>query len=410
MPFDPISLGIAGAGALFDFIKGRQAQNSASAGLAAQQQYLANALAEARYGKSQAMQTAGGLREDQFGNATYYDPAQGRWITSFSPTQQRIIDEGQQRQIRAQTRGRQASQDYDTERAGFLYDKPKTEAQSYSEIVQLLNDAMGTGERGLNTLMSRFGIRTAGNLPQLTQMDTGPSPSQQLAETMLKARTAALDENIKRKASHSAEYLPAMKQFEDTANYVAPIDPTGNAIVGMAQQGIQDLLKTGTAYDQLLGNINIGGARNVGSAQSDLSKTIMGDKTGSDLMSLAKMMMPGADKTGAMASSTKVGGSGGSGGGSDIGNWDHRFNYLMSNDPSRGVGGEAAPFGGNTSGGVARYGVGSGYGGGAGSVTELGFGGSAFPPVGAYGNPYGFGNAADYSEGYYKNPFGAWQF
>ena len=30
MPFDPISLGIAGAGALFDFIKGRQAQNSAS--------------------------------------------------------------------------------------------------------------------------------------------------------------------------------------------------------------------------------------------------------------------------------------------------------------------------------------------------------------------------------------------
>jgi hypothetical protein len=410
MPFDPISLGIAGAGALFDFIKGRQAQNSANAGLAAQQQYLANALAEARYGKSQAMQTAGGLREDQFGNATYYDPAQGRWITSFSPTQQRIIDEGQQRQIRAQTRGRQASQDYDTERAGFLYDKPKTEAQSYAEIVQLMQDAMGTGERGLNTLMNRFGIRTAGNLPQITQMDTGPSPGQQLAETMLKARQAALEENIKRKASHSAEYLPAMKQFEDTANYVAPVDPTGSSIVSMAQQGIQDLLKTGTAYDQLLGNINIGGARNVGSAQSDLSKTIMGDKTGSDLMSLAKMMMPGADKTGAMASSTKVGGSGGGGSSSDIGDWDHRFNYLMTNDPSRGAGGEAAPFGRPQSGGGARFGVGSGYGAGAGSVTDLGFGGSTFPPVGAYGNPYGFGNAADYSEGYYKNPFGAWQF
>jgi hypothetical protein len=344
MPFDPISLGIAGAGALFDFIKGRQAQNSASAGLAAQQQYLANALAEARYGKSQAMQTAGGLREDQFGNATYYDPAQGRWITSFSPTQQRIIDEGQQRQIRAQARGRQASQDYDTERAGFLYDKPKTEAQSYAEIVQLMQDAMGTGERGLNTLMNRFGIRTAGNLPQITQMDTGPSPGQQLAETMLKARQAALEESIKRKSSHSAEYLPAMKQFEDTANYVAPIDPTGNAIVGMAQQGIQDLLKTGTAYDQILSNINVGGARNVGSSQSDLTKAIGGDKTGSDLMNIAKMMMPGAEKAGLTpkASGTSVD-SDGNASGSTLGNWDRRYSFGAA---TKGVGGEAAPIGG----------------------------------------------------------------
>jgi hypothetical protein len=344
MPFDPISLGIAGAGALFDFIKGRQAQNSASSGLAAQQQYLANALAEARYGKSQAMQTAGGLREDQFGNTTYYDPAQGRWVTSFSPMQQRLIDEGQQRQRRAQIRGSQASEDYDRLRAEYLYNKPKTEAQSYSEIVQLLQDAMGTGERGVNTLMNRFGIRTAGNLPQITQMDTGPSPSQQLAETMLKARTSALDESLKRQSGHGSQYLPAMKQFEDTANYVAPEDPTGKGIVGMAQQGIQDLLKTGTAYDQLLGNINIGGARTVGSAQDSLTKSIMGDKTGSDLMSLAKMMMPGAEKAGvgAKASGTSVDSDGNSSG-SSIGDWDRRYNF---GPPTKGVGGEAAPFGG----------------------------------------------------------------
>ena len=327
MPFDPISLGIAGAGALFDFIKGRQAQNSASSGLEAQQQYLANALAEARYGKQQAMQTAGGLREDQFGNATYYDPAQGRWVTSFSPMQQRLIDEGQARQGRAQARGRQASQDYDTQRAGFLYDKPKTEAQSYAEIMQLLQDAQGTGERALNTLTNRWGVRTAGNLPTLTQMDRGPTPAQELAETMLKARGAALDESLKRKSGHSAEYLPSMKQFEDTANYVAPIDPTGSSIIGMAQQGIQDLLKTGTSYDQLLGNINIGGARNVGSAQDSLTKAIMGDKTGSDIMNIAKMMMPGAEKAGLTpkASGTSVGGGGG--GGSDIGDFDHRYSY-----------------------------------------------------------------------------------
>lgn len=394
MPFDPISLGIAGAGALFDFIKGRQAQNSASSGLAAQQQYLANALAEARYGKSQAMQTAGGLREDQFGNATYYDPAQGRWITSYSPTQQRLIDEGQARQRRAQIRGSQASEDYDRLRSEYLYEKPKTEAQSYSEIVQLLQDAMGTGERGLNTLMNRWGVRTAGNLPQITRMDTGPSEGQQLAETMLKARTAALDESLKRKSGHSAEYLPAMKQFEDTANYVAPIDPTGNAIVGMAQQGIQDLLKTGTSYDQLLGQINIGGARTVGSAQDSLTKSIMGDKTGSDLMSLAKMMMPGAEKAGAgaKASGTSIDSDGNSSG-SSYGNvlaGDHPYSKLIGRDAAPLGGAYPAPFSGITGGDPwlnARD-----------PITD----------VPSYG--WGGGNAANYSGGYYQNPFSAWQF
>ena len=70
-------------------------------------------------------------------------------------------------------------------------------------------------------------MRTAGNIPQLVQADRGPTPGQQLAETMLKARGAALEESLKRKAGHASEYLPALKQFEDTANYVAPIDPTG---------------------------------------------------------------------------------------------------------------------------------------------------------------------------------------
>ena len=392
MPFDPLSLGIAGAGMLFDFIKGRQAQSSANAGLAAQQQYLANALAEARAGRAGAMQTAGGLREDQFGNATYYDPAQGRWITSFSPTQQRLIDEGQARQGRAQTRGRQASQDYDDLRAQYLYSKPKTEAQSYSEIVQLMNDAMGTGERGLNTLMNRFGIRTAGNLPQITQMDTGPSPAQQLAETMLKARQAALDESLKRKSGHTSEFLPAMKQFEDTANYVAPVDPTGSSIVGMAQQGIQDLLKTGTAYDQLLGNISMSGARNVGSAQSDVSKSMLGGLGGDSFMKLAQMMMPGKEITGKTAASgTSVGGGGGSSSGGNYGNivpGDHPYSKLIGRDAAPIGGAYPAPFSGITGGDPwlnAR---------------------DPYASVPSYGWGSG-GTAADYSGGYGRTP---WQF
>lgn len=291
MPFDPLSLGIAGAGLVFDFIKNRQATSAAEANQAFQQQNLANAMAQAQAGKTSSLQTAGGMRLDQFGNATYYDPVQKRWITSFSPEQQRIIDEGQARQERAQTRGRQASEDYQTLRGEYLYQKPKSEAESYAEIIDLLNQAQGTGERQLNTLMNRFGIRTAGNIPQLVQLDRGPTPSQELAQTMLKARSSALDESLKRQAGHSSQYLPAMKQFEETANYVAPVDPTGNAIIGMQQSGLQDILKTNSDYDKLLSTLAVSGGRNVGSAYDSLTKASSGGPGASDFLNIAKMQI-----------------------------------------------------------------------------------------------------------------------
>ena len=298
MPFDPMSAGVAAAGMVLDFIKSQQARKSAEANQAYQAQAVANALAEARSGRSQSLQTAGALRLDQFGNATYYDPAQGRWITSYSPTQQRLIDEGQARQGRAQARGSQASEDYQNLRGEYLYQKPKSEAESYAEITDLLNQAQGTGERQLNTLMDRFGIRTAGNLPQLVQTDRGPTPGQQLAETMLKARGAALDESLKRQAGHTSQYLPALKQFEDTANYVAPVDPTGSTIVGLESQGRQQQLSAMSDYDKLLGTIGIGGARNVGSAFDSATKAATTGPGSSDFLSLAKMLMPAQEKAG----------------------------------------------------------------------------------------------------------------
>src|SRR5262245_32956620 len=102
MPFDPISATVAGAGMLFDFIKGQQARKDAQNASNYQTQLLTQALSEARQGRAEAMRTAGGLRLDRFGNATYFDPNQGRWITSYTPAQQQLIDEGEARQRRAQ--------------------------------------------------------------------------------------------------------------------------------------------------------------------------------------------------------------------------------------------------------------------------------------------------------------------
>jgi hypothetical protein len=317
MPFDPLSAAIGGGGLLLNFIQGQQARSDS-------QRQIAQALADARQGKSQA----GSLRLDQFGNATYYDPTQGRWITSFSPTQQRLIDEGQARQRRAQIRGAQASEDYDTLRGQYLYRRPKTEAESYQEIVNLINQAQGQGERGLNTLMERFGVRTHGNIPVVEQMDRGPGPGQQLAETMLKARSAALDEALKRESGHQSRYLPALKQFEETANYMAPVDPTGSSIIGLESEG----RKAMSDYDKLLASIQLGGSRN--------AATTKAGPGASDFLNFAKMLMPAAEKTVAGTTGGTRGARASTSGGGDtpsIGNWDHRFNFLMTNDPEKGA-------------------------------------------------------------------------
>lgn len=344
MPFDPLSAGVAGAGLIFDFLKNQGARQDAKQNQQFQMQNLYDALGSAQGGRAQALGAAGALRLDQFGNATYYDPQQGRWITSYSPSQQRLIEGGVERQGRAQARGAQASSDYDRLRGEYLYQKPKSEAESYAEIINLLNQAQGTGERQLNTLMNRWGVRTAGNLPTLSQMDTGPTPGQQLAETMLKARGSALDESLKRQAGHTSQYLPALKQFEDTANYVAPVDPTGSGILGMEAQGRQQQLSAMTDYDKLIASVYGRGGQDINNAASLSTKTGMGGPSASDFLKFASMLMPTPEKgvKGTVGDTTGATYSGGSGG-SDIGNWDRRYSFAGT---TKGVGGEAAPFGG----------------------------------------------------------------
>jgi hypothetical protein len=353
---DPMSLALSGVGLIKGFMDQAAAKKAASENYAAQMQNLTNSLIEARANQSQVNQlqqdrlsSAGALREDQFGNTTYYDPSQGRFVTNYSPIQKDIIRGGQERQYRAQTRGAQASEDYNRLRGEYLYRQPEDEDQIRSEIMNLLSQARGTSEQQINQLMNRFNMRTSGNIVSLTPNETGPSYGQDLAEMLLKARGSALDESIKRKQAHQSEYLPALKQFEETANYVAPQDQTGSGIVQMALQGLTDrqsAFKDAAAqqgdFGKLLASLYGQGAYASNSASANEIKAAGMGPSVSDFTKIAALLQPKPDKTKGTVGDTK-GATFSSDDGGSVGNWDRRYSFAP---PTKGVGTEAAPLGG----------------------------------------------------------------
>jgi hypothetical protein len=221
-------------------------------GLTAQEQGQADALAAAKGGQADRLGAAGELRYDQAGNATYYDRDKGQWVTAYTPQQQRLRRGEGAQQERTLARGAQASEDYAKQRAGYLYNRPPTEAVIQDQIGRLIRQAQGTGERALNTLTQRWGTRTAGNLPTFRSMDNGPSPGQQLAETMLKARAAALGESQAREKAHSERYLPALSAFEKTANTGIQEGNIGRTATAQRGAGAGDRLAALSDYQKQL--------------------------------------------------------------------------------------------------------------------------------------------------------------
>ena len=354
-------------------------------GLTAQQQNLQNVLLAARGTHEDRLRAAGALRFDQFGNATYYDREQGRWVTVYTPQQERLRRAEQAQQERTLARGAQAAEDYAQQRAGYLYRRPEGEAAIRDEITRLLRQAQGEGERGVNTIMQRFGVRTAGNIPTVQQMDTGPSPGQQLAETALKARSAALAESQARERAHGERYLPAMAAFERTANVMPQEGTTGRQIVGMQAGGAQDILAALADYEKTLpgvygasgkelqdvisrtgaatqGALEAGGklrqaAYDTGSkgiaaafgglqhAGTDVTKAA---GAGPGLAQFAALINALRDRPVAQAKGTLGGTKGATYSAADdvtpeIRDWDRRYNFGPM---AKGAGGEAAPFGG----------------------------------------------------------------
>jgi hypothetical protein len=276
---DPISIALALASLGTTLYGKAQASDIAGKNIDAQKQALAfqqknliDALSAAQGTQRERTQMAEAPRFDQFGNLTAYDPSQGRWITVYTPQQQRIIAEGQAQQERAQARAAQAAEDYAQTRAGYLYKQPPTEDEIRAEILNLMQTARGEGDRALQNLVQRQELRQKGNLPVIfSGVNVNPAPGERLAQAMLQARQTAEKEHESRVASHASEYLPALAQFEKTANYIQPQDPTGSSIIGVQQQGQQDVLKGLDEYEKLIASIYGTGGKGVESAYQGLN-------------------------------------------------------------------------------------------------------------------------------------------
>jgi hypothetical protein len=385
---DPMTIALLASTAM-NTISGLSNKRQQQQGLDFQMQNLANTLHEARVNEAQRLGVAGAPRYDQFGNMTAYDPVQGRWITTFTPQQQRLISEGQNQQERALARAAQASEDYQQQRAGYLYKQPETEAAIRAEILNLMQTARGEGDRALMNLVQRQELRQKGNLPVIySGVNINPAPGERLAQAMLQARGAAQTEHEARVRAHQSEYLPALAAFERTANYQAPESPVGRGIIGMGAQGAQDILSALGDYGKLSANIYGTGGKGVESAYTNINKAAATDaSTGSNaLNNLIKVMSQQQKAAGKATPEGTVGDTTGA---------------TYSGSPSAGgpsvpylsAGGESAPIGIN-------YGPPLGSGGN----DPFAVGGYA---VSTYNDPFSNQPGSSFAMGTYSNP---WQF
>jgi hypothetical protein len=242
----------------------------------------------------QGVRQAGATRVDQFGNKLTYDPTTNTYTPEFTPEQQALIEAGQTRQGAAAARGTQASEDFQRARAGYLYDQPISEAQGRDEILKLITAARGEGDRALQTLVNRQELRQTGNMPVInTGTILNPGPGQRLAQDLLNARTQALQEYGTRLQQHEAKYAPALARSETTANYVAPIDPTGSAVTGQQSdmaRAIQAALgNVAGAYGEY--NKELGGAYDTGGQELTSAYNTTGQEIGNTYGDIMKGLL-----------------------------------------------------------------------------------------------------------------------
>src|SRR5436190_20276420 len=146
---DPLSLGLAGGGLLLQQINEMRAAETAQQALEFQKQNAAQQLQFAKAG-----------RTDAYGNRTTFDDALNQWITQLTPEQQSLVSAGEREQRLGLTtdaarnraireaqfnRGRQADEDFQQARAGYLYSPRKSEGDLMGEITSLLTNARGEG-------------------------------------------------------------------------------------------------------------------------------------------------------------------------------------------------------------------------------------------------------------------------
>lgn len=171
-------------------------------------------------------------RTDAYGNRVHYDPATNSWQTLLTPEQKALNFAGEREQRlgltqdavrnraireRLDAMGRGAGEDYNTARSGFASTNLPSEGESRSEILRLMQQGIGQGDRALNKLVSRQALRQQGNMPVINTGQPSIDVGGRLADTMAKARSQAIDEVGKRAGARNTQYLPGMQQAAQVA-------------------------------------------------------------------------------------------------------------------------------------------------------------------------------------------------
>lgn len=283
---DPFTLGIAGGGALLNFLNGQNANSTAEEGLNFQKQQA-----------QQAQKLGTATRVDANGNRQVYNAATNTWETQLTPLQQAIANAGQSEQLKSLTTDAQQNRNvrqrqfdlatkaipqYTKASAGFQYDQPHNAKAIQDELTGLMTNADNAAASSNESLAGRTLLRQGrgGDLAGLvkTIQDTR---GRALAQDQLKARTTAVPEAAQQQQEHNSRYLPMLQQLATT------IGGGGGAPISYSNTP-EALAATQAGQASGLAGAMGQSAANIGGAYNNLAKTIGGN--GIDLKGTASLL------------------------------------------------------------------------------------------------------------------------
>ncbi len=278
-------------------------RNTAARDSASERNMLARQLADqdigvAREGTAKSEFAASGDRTDAYGNKLHYNPVTGSWETRLS---------GQQSDL-ARTHGdsEQARLDALNEAiAGFRYKRPPSEEALRSEWTGLLTDTNRANADERANIVGRQALRIGkgASIPQILK-SSEDALGERLPQTLVDARTKALQELIARNTAHNQEYLPAIGQFSSAIQAPASLtalDNTrndavsklistlmgnsqimsnataraGDRVQGASDKGIEDILNTlQTTEKERLGTATTGNALRLSNENTNIQRMI----------------------------------------------------------------------------------------------------------------------------------------
>lgn len=302
---DPVSISLALASLL-----GGLHSSTAATGTARENLDFQRAEAARQY----RLSTAG--RTDAYGNRLGYNEATNEWTPTLTPEQKALTLAGEREQrlgltedaarnrrvrSRAEGRGIQAGDAYDQALAGYRYKQPPGEDAIRSDIMRLILQSYGTGDRALAKMVDSQALRQQGNLPVINTGIPKVDPGARLAQVMLQARSQGVQESQSRRQAHNQEYLPAISEFNKIAGQGGDAQfgfPTTahdmDAKTQAAIQGVQQAMQSGA------GGVN---------AASGALTTASG-KNPVDLRGIASLLSRGRAGTNTRSDNTRVTGQG----------------------------------------------------------------------------------------------------